>query len=146
MSLAAVAENVGETVLETQRPPLFLVEDPAEEPIRVLLVEDDPEAAQLAALYLTRNGASYNGSSRNDDAFELEWVANLFAALERLHKPGIDVVLLDLGLEELSGPKSHLAVARACGRGVPVVIFTADETMASQISAQALGASAYLVK
>ncbi len=69
-------------------------------PIQVLLVEDDPEAAELAKIHLTEDG---------EDPFRVEWNTSLLEAMGRLAKPGIDVVLLDSGdagierLQELSG-------------------------------------------
>jgi two-component system, OmpR family, catabolic regulation response regulator CreB len=109
----------------------------AERTIQVLMVEDDPEAAELAKAYLTADG---------NDAFYVEWSSNLFKAMYRLKQPGIDVVLLDLGMPELSGYKSHRAIESAAGRPVPVVILTADDRSLTKELTLGYGASDYLLK
>jgi DNA-binding response OmpR family regulator len=109
----------------------------AERTIQVLMVEDDPEAAELAKAYLTADGS---------DAFYVEWSSNLFKAMYRVKQPGIDVVLLDLGMPELSGYKSHRAIESAAGRPVPVVILTADDRSLTKELTLGYGASDYLLK
>jgi DNA-binding response OmpR family regulator len=106
-------------------------------PIRVLVVEDDPASADLVWIYLTRG---------EPGAFAVERVATLLEAMARVSEPGIDVVLLDLGLPELSGYRSFLAMSRAGNRNVPIVVFTGDESEASQAATADLGAAGYLVK
>jgi DNA-binding response OmpR family regulator len=108
-----------------------------ERTIQVLMVEDDPEAADLATAYLTADGS---------DAFRVEWSSNLFRAMYRVKQPGIDVVLLDLGMPELSGYKSHRAIESAAGRPVPVVILTADDRSITRQLTLGFGASDYLLK
>lgn len=99
-------------------PLLSLDPRPTEGPIRVLVVEDDAEAAEAVRLTLTAAG---------ENAFAVERCANLVEAMERLSRPGVDVVLLDPGLPELSGFKSHRALDYAAGRAVPVVIYAPGE-------------------
>ena len=82
-------------------------------PIQVLLVEDSPEAAELVKVYLSEDGAA---------SFRVEWACNLVEAMTRLARPGLDVVLLDLGLPELSSYKSYRAIDVAAGPQLPVVI------------------------
>ncbi len=108
-----------------------------ERTIQVLMVEDDAESAELAKAYLTGDG---NG------AFQVEWISNLFKAMQRLKQPGVDVVLLDLGMPELSGYKSHRAIDSAAGRPLPVVILTADDRSISRELTLGFGASDYLLK
>jgi DNA-binding response OmpR family regulator len=108
-------------------------------PIRILLVEDDPETAELLQINLTDD-------EDDGDSFRLEWTRNLVEAMIRLAQPGIDVVLLDLGLPELSGHKSYLAVEAATRNKLPVVIFTADDRNDSRDLTLAFGAADYLVK
>ena len=79
-------------------------------PIQVLLVEDDPDAAAFTNAQV---------SLSHDDIFRVEWKSNILNALSRLSMPGIDVVLLDLGMPELGGYKTHLAVKSAAGNAVP---------------------------
>ena len=104
-------------------------------PIQVLLVEDDPQMAELVQVSL------FEGTN---DRFHVEWVPNLVEALTRLSQPGIDVVLLDLGLPELSGYKSYRVIEAGAGRSLPVVILTADDRHVSKDLT--LGAAGYLLK
>ena len=83
----------------------------------MLLVEDNTEAAELVRAYLTEDGAN---------PFRVEWACNLMEAMGRLAQPGVDVVLLDLGLPELNSYKSYRAIDVAAGTRTPVVILTAD--------------------
>jgi len=64
--------------------------------------------------------------------FGVEWKDNLSHAIKRLAKPGIDVVLLDLGMPGLSGYKTHLAITSVVGKTVPVVILTSDDSPISR--------------
>jgi CheY-like chemotaxis protein len=88
--------------------------------IRVLLVEDDPEAAELDKILLTNT---------EEGTFRVEWCSNLITAMIKLAEPDSwDVVLLDLGLPELNGYKTFRAVQMVAPRPIPVVILTGDET------------------
>ena len=106
-------------------------------PIQVLLVEDDLDAATLTSTQL---------SQYEDNIFRVEWKSNILNAVSRLAKPGIDVVLLDLGMQELGGYESHRAITSVMGKTIPVVILTADESTVSQDITRILGASKYLIK
>ena len=68
--------------------------EPEDQPIRVLLVEDNRVNAQLTHALLAGVG---------EPRFSLECVERLATALERLGEDGIDVVLLDLGLPDSEG-------------------------------------------
>ncbi len=106
-------------------------------PIQVLLVEDSAEAAELVQIYLAEEGAK---------PFRVEWACNLVEAMARLAQPGLDVVLLDLGLPELSSYKSYRAIDVAAGPQVPVVILTSDDRSVSRDLTLGFGASDYLLK
>jgi CheY-like chemotaxis protein len=106
--------------------------------MRVLLVEDDPDQAKLAY-------ALVNGAGDGPDLFRIEWKDNILQAISRLAKPGIDVVLLDLGMLELSGYQTHLAIIPVTKK-TPVVIFTSDDSTASQNVTTSQGAFRYLLK
>jgi DNA-binding response OmpR family regulator len=105
-------------------------------PIQVLLVEDNTEAAQLVRIYLTEDGAT---------PFRLEWAPTLLDAMTRLAHPGIEVVLLDLGLPELTGYRSYRAIEAAAYKA-PVVIYTADDSSVSRDLTLGFGAADYLLK
>ena len=106
-------------------------------PIQVLLIEDDTDAALLVDVYLTQD---------NGNPFRVEWVANLSEALNRLGEPGIDVVLLDLGLPELNGYRSYRAIEASTGGNLPIVILTSDDRSLSKDLTLELGAADYLLK
>jgi DNA-binding response OmpR family regulator len=106
-------------------------------PIQVLLVEDSAEAAQLVQVFL---------DDEETKPFRVEWACNLVEAMARLAQPGLDVVLLDLGLPELSSYKSYRAIDVAAGPQVPVVILTSDDRSVSRDLTLGFGASDYLLK
>ncbi len=104
--------------------------------INVLLVEDNREDADRVRTALDTATAL---------DFALEEVPRLDAALSRLARGGIDVVLLDLALPDSQG-LTTLTRTRAAAPDVPVVVLTGldDETMAVQTVH--LGAQDYLIK
>jgi two-component system catabolic regulation response regulator CreB len=106
-------------------------------PIQVLLVEDSSEAAWLVQMCL---------SGDEGGQFRVEWSQNLFHAMNRLAQPGIEVILLDLGLPELDGYRSFRAIDAASRGEVPVVILTSDDRNLSKELTVGYGASDYLLK
>ncbi len=105
-------------------------------PIQVLLVEDNEDAAWLVQFCLTGEG----------EQFRIEWASDLLQAMSRLALPGIEVVLLDLGLPELDGYKSFRAIDAAADGRIPVVILTSDDSRDSRDLTLGCGASDYLIK
>ena len=81
-------------------------------PIRVLIVEDDPDNANLTALTLQQEGG-----------FVFDVVDTLAGARRRLADENIDVVLLDLNLPDSSGLDTVDAVLRMAP-DITVVIYT----------------------
>lgn len=106
------------------------------DPIRVLLVEDNPGDVRLILEQLRSLPA---------ELFDLERVDRLQSALERLRKTGIDVVLLDLGLPDCSGLETfHRMHSDAPDQPVLVISGLDDEGVA--LEAVRAGAQDYLVK
>jgi serine phosphatase RsbU (regulator of sigma subunit) len=103
------------------------------EPLRILLVEDDPEDAFLVAELL----------AEADAPSDLKVVETLAEALPQLSE--VDCVLLDLGLPDATGLEG-LRMLLGSGAGVAVCVLTglADEPLG--IAALAEGAQDYLVK
>jgi len=103
---------------------------------RVLLIEDSEEAAFLVQHALQEYG---NGK------YLLEWVSTLSDGLDRLSRRETDIVLLDLGLPETSGPTSYTRL-REVAPEVPVVVLSGDTTEETQVSVIVGGVQDYLVK
>ncbi len=105
-------------------------------PIKILLVEDDPEDAFLLKEALTEAGAA---------GFDLTHVPMLETAVERLSDGGFDVVLLDLSLPDGSGLETVKRTMPAAP-DVPIVVLTGYSDEAFALSALREGAEDYLIK
>ncbi len=101
--------------------------------MRLLLIEDDRMIAD----------ALMKGFERQ--ALSADWVTDGAAALEATELTQYDVVLLDLGLPKLDGMQV-LDNIRRRGQGVPVLILTARDDLASRINGLDLGADDYVLK
>ena len=106
-------------------------------PIQVLLVEDNAEAAWLVEASLQDPAG---------EQFRVEWTQTLRQGMDRLRQPGIELILLDLGLPELTGYRSFRAIDAAADCKLPVVILTSDNRSISKDLTLGLGASDYLLK
>ena len=106
-------------------------------PIQVLLVEDSAEAAWLVSACLQGPAG---------EQFRVEWAQTLLQGMTRLTQPGIELILLDLGLPELNGYKSFRAIDAAADSKLPIVILTSDDRPASKGLTLGFGASDYLLK
>lgn len=102
----------------------------------VLLVEEDPIYAGLIQASLAGSG---------DQSFRVAWVRNLAAALARLGREGVEVVLLDLALPDSQGIAAFEQVfAAAPDASIIVLSALGDEQTARQVVQR--GAHDYLVK
>jgi two-component system, cell cycle response regulator len=106
------------------------------QPTRILLVEDDPEDAELVREALGEVAGF---------AHTLTHAWRFADALERLEHQAFDVVLLDLWLPDASGFDT-LAGVRGRNPGVPVVVLTGMDDESFCIDAVRHGAHDYLVK
>jgi DNA-binding response OmpR family regulator len=101
--------------------------------MHLLLVEDDPRLADLVARLL--------GGERH----LVERAANGTSALEMAEAPGLDAIVLDVGLPDISG----LEVARrlrARGSAIPILMLTARDAVADRVAGLDSGADDYLTK
>jgi len=101
--------------------------------MHLLLVEDDLRLGDLVARLL---GGEHH---------VVERAATGQAALELADAPGLDAVILDIGLPDMSG----LDVARRLRSGgseVPILMLTARDTIADRVAGLDAGADDYLVK
>jgi two-component system sensor histidine kinase/response regulator len=97
----------------------------SENPIKVLLVEDNPSDARLVREALLESG---------DGCFDLETTDTLTAGLQLISAGGIDVMLLDLTLPDSFGQETF-ARAKAQALGVAIIILTGskDESLALKL-------------
>jgi len=108
----------------------------AQQPIRILLVEDNAEEAQILQKAF---------AEAKDLPVTFQRVERLSTALETLDSSSVDVVLLDLWLPDSEGLDTLVKMHRHTPN-VPIVVLTAsdDETLASRAAQR--GAEDYLVK
>ena len=99
---------------------------------RVLIIEDDMDAANVLEAYLKR------------DQFQTSIAANGQRGLELVFSWKPDIILLDVMLPLLSGTDVLLAVRRRSD--VPVIMITAVGDGSDKISALRFGADDYVVK
>jgi DNA-binding NarL/FixJ family response regulator len=102
----------------------------------ILLIEDNEESMLLVRYALQEYG---NGTYR------LEWADGLTAATHRLAKGGVDLIILDLGLPESSGPASYEAIRKAAP-DLPVLVLTGDTREQTECVVAAEGVEDFLVK
>src|ERR1700739_1443171 len=101
--------------------------------MRVLIVEDEPEMAQLLAKGL------------REEQFEISLVRDGRSALEKSGETSFDVILLDVMLPKMDG----LEVARQLRRReqeTPVLMLTARDALSDIVSGLDAGADDYLTK
>ena len=105
--------------------------------LTVLLIEDNPEYANLVQHWLT--------NACQEVEFVLNWTDSLQAGLSRLQQGGIDVILLDLGLPDANGMETLLQTKARATKTPILILSSADsESLALQMIQE--GAEDYLVK
>jgi signal transduction histidine kinase len=108
----------------------------APEPIDVLVVEDDPDHAQLALAVLKSQGRGVYRTCVAPDLGE---------ALERARERSYDAILLDLMLPDFSGLETVERMREAVAK-TPIVVMTSNDDRDTAIRALKLGAQDYIVK
>ena len=104
-------------------------------PTRILIVEDDPDIAQLVARYLDKAG------------FTTERAASGREALQTITERPPDLVVLDLMLPHMDGLEvCRLLRAHDATAGIPVIMLTARAEESERIVGLELGADDYLAK
>lgn len=101
--------------------------------MRILLVEDDPQLGDGLSTGLRQSG------------FVVDWVCDGLSADHALSVESFDLVVLDLGLPQLSG-REVLSRLRARGATLPVLILTARDATGDKIAGLDAGADDYLGK
>jgi len=108
----------------------------ADQPIRVLLVEDSPSEVRIVREKMKDVGAV---------GLELTHAARLDEALRLLDEASFDVLLLDLGLPDSQGFDTFVR-ASAAATHVPIVVMTGLGDESIGVEAVRKGAQDYLVK
>lgn len=113
----------------------------SEQPIRVLLIEDDPAGARLIReLLVVEMGFAHS------PRFLLEHADRLSVGLERLSAGGIDVVLTDLVMPDSLLGAETLIRLQSQAPDLPIVVLTDLDDEALGIAAVRSGAQDYLIK
>lgn len=105
-------------------------------PVKVLLIENDPEDARLIQEMLKEAGENW---------FHLTWVSTLSAGMEHLAADNLELVLLDLNLPDSRGLETFIRAYNQAPQ-VPYVVLTGltnDELASRAVQA---GAQDFLVK
>jgi two-component system, OmpR family, alkaline phosphatase synthesis response regulator PhoP len=102
---------------------------------RVLVVEDDPDIAELITLYLEKAGYTVERLEAGD------------AVMPRLRAGDVDLVILDVMLPGLDGfAVCRLMRTDAATAAIPVIMLTARAEEADRIGGLELGADDYVTK
>ncbi len=101
--------------------------------MRILLVEDDPQLGDGVRVGLQQAG------------YAVDWLRDGLSALHSLQVDYFDLVVLDLGLPQMSG-LAVLEKIRGLGNSIPVLILTARDTVTDRVDGLDSGADDYLAK
>jgi signal transduction histidine kinase len=105
--------------------------------VKVLLIENEPWQADLLRSVLAKS---------KETAFDLEHHDTLRAGLERLRQGGINLILLDLGMEPESEGYATFEKVRAAADDVPIIVLSGNDDEALAVLTVQNGAQDYLVK
>ena len=100
---------------------------------KILLVEDDPDLAQLVSLQL------------QEIDVECRWIGNGREALESATSEHYDLLLLDVMLPEVDGLEICRTV-RSVNRQIPIMMLTAKVSEMDRVLGLELGADDYITK
>jgi DNA-binding response OmpR family regulator len=101
--------------------------------MHLLLVEDDERLADLTARLLARDRHLVERARRGSEA------------LDAAEMEGLDAVILDLGLPDLSGLEVARRI-RSSGSRVPIIMLTARDAVRDRVIGLDAGADDYVVK
>ena len=105
--------------------------------IRLLLLEDDPDFAELVKIRLTQNDVPIQ--------FELHWETTLAGAVSYLIKDKVDLMIVDLGLPDTTGPETVTKLKSVAG-DIPIVVLSAENDEETMWEVMCNGAKDHLVK
>ena len=102
--------------------------------LRVLMIEDDPEVAEIVTARLRMEG------------FGVTAVPSAEEGLEELRADTYDLVLLDLGLPGMSGHDACRVIREQRGDDVPIIFLSGTSTVEDRLAGFAAGADDYVAK
>jgi two-component system NtrC family sensor kinase len=101
----------------------------------ILLVED----SRTQALHLTETLAR--------QGWAVEWVATAEAAMQRIHAPDLDLIVLDFYLPGVRGDALCQRIRLSTGaRALPILMLTAEETRSAEVHLLESGADDFVAK
>jgi two-component system, sensor histidine kinase and response regulator len=103
------------------------------EPVRILVVDDDPLLLEFASVYLSTPSAS------------IDTACGAAAARLMLGQNDYDIVLLDIEMPEVDG-FTLLAEIRASDKHLPVIMLTGHDDIVSIDRAYQFGANSFATK
>ena len=100
--------------------------------MHILVIEDDPRLAALLSQLLAAERHVVDVAASGSDGLVLA-------------ESGVDAVILDVGLPDISGIEVARRIRRS-GSAVPILFLTARDTVADRVAGLDSGADDYLVK
>ncbi len=107
--------------------------DPTEQPIRVLVVDDEPSITELVATVLRYEG------------FQVEVAGNGWEALRQASEFRPDLIVLDVMLPDHDGFEVHRRL-RERGEEIPVIFLTARDATEDKVRGLTVGGDDYVTK
>ncbi len=102
-------------------------------PLRVLIVDDEPAILRFLRAGLTAQGFVVSEAERGQ------------AALDSVRRQAADLIVLDLGLPDMDG-LDIIRVARDEGFPVPIIVLSSRDDEGSKVAALDLGADDFVTK
>lgn len=124
-----------------------MTDQPAEQPIFILLVEDNPADAELAIRALRRGRISNHIQLLEDGAEALDFIFCRGPYAERMITDHPKMILLDLKLPKISGLEVLKQIkSDPRTKMIPVVVLTSSAQDSDVIDSYKLGVNSYIVK
>ena len=115
--------------------------------VEILLVEDNPNDAELALRALKKNNLANNVAVVTDGEEALDFVFARGAFGQRNIENGPKVILLDLKLPKVDGLEVLRAIkSDPVTRIIPVVVLTSSKEERDIVESYKLGVNSYIVK
>ena len=115
--------------------------------VEILIVEDNPNDAEMALRALKKNNLANNVLVVNDGEMALDFIFSKGKFAERKNNARPKIILLDLklpkidGLEVLKEIKSHAET-----KIIPVIVLTSSNEESDLMRSYQLGVNSYIVK